>query len=47
MYGDNLPPGCTIMDIERAAGGDEDEGAAPGQRGGAEEGIHGMSFGEC
>lgn len=25
MYGDNLPPGCTIMDIERAAGGDEDE----------------------
>lgn len=25
MYGDNLPPGCTLNDIERAAGGDEDE----------------------
>ena len=25
MYGDNLPPGCTIMDIERAAGGGADE----------------------
>ena len=24
MYGDNLPPGCTLNDIERAAGGDED-----------------------
>ena len=25
MYGDNLPPGCTLNDIERAAGDDEDE----------------------
>lgn len=24
MYGDNLPPGCTPNDIERAAGSDED-----------------------
>ena len=29
MYGDNLPPGCTLNDIERAAGGDEDEHARP------------------
>jgi hypothetical protein len=29
MYGDNLPPGCTVADIERAAGGDEDEHTRP------------------
>ena len=29
MYGDNLPPGCTLNDIERAAGGDEDEHTRP------------------
>lgn len=24
MYGDNLPPGCTIRDIERQCGDDDD-----------------------
>lgn len=24
MYGDNLPPGCTIADIERQCGDDDD-----------------------
>ncbi len=24
MYGDNLPPGCTIRDIERQCGNDDD-----------------------
>ena len=29
MYGDNLPPGCTVADIERAAGGDGGEHTRP------------------
>ena len=42
MYGDNLPPGCTLNDIERAAGGDEDAAKDSTQDGPATDFAAGM-----
>ena len=42
MYGDNLPPGCTPNDIERAAGGDEDAAKDSTQDGPATDFAAGM-----